>query len=105
MVPRRKLINHGAAKLTRSGCAETAALPVSAHARSSTVPAAETPISNEPADRSRAAAHPTTTTTPASIANPRLNGDEATAAPNRASAEAIAMPNPPCRQRRARRDG
>lgn len=104
MVPRRKLINHGAAKLTRSGGAK-AALPDAVRARSSTVPTAETPISNEPAARSRDAAHPTTPTTAASIANARLNGDEAMAAAKRANAEAIAMPNPACRQRRARGDG
>ena len=103
MVPRRKLINHGAAKLTESGMAETAA--PGAHSRSSSLPIAETPISNEPPDRARAAAPPTTATTPASIAKARLKGDEATAAPNKASAEAIAMPNPTCRQRRARREG
>ena len=102
MVPRRKLINHGAAKLTDSGMAETAA--PGTRSRSSSVPIAETPISNEPADRARAAAPPTTATTPASVAKAKLNGDEATAAARRAIAEAIAMPIPTCRQRRARRD-
>ncbi len=106
MAPRRKLINHGAAKATCNGGSwATGALAAGSDSRSSISPVADTPISNLAVARSRPAAQATTAALAASSARPALNGLDQIDAASSATEEAAAIADPTCRQRCARSDG
>lgn len=105
MVPRRKLINHGEAKATRTAAAAGISETAGSHSRTLISPNDETPTSNGPPPRRRVAAHAVKPTTPASSAKPALNGADATAAASNAVEETSAMPSPTPRHCRARDDG
>jgi hypothetical protein len=105
MVPRRKLINHGEAKATRTEAAAGTAETSGSHSRSLISPNDETPTSNAPPTRPRVAAQAATPATPANNANAALNGADATAAANKAVEETSAIPSPTRRHCRARDDG
>ena len=105
MVPRRKLINHGEAKATRTAAAAGVSETAGSHSRTLISPNDETPTSNGPPPRRRVAAHAVKPATPASSAKPALNGADATAAASNAVEETSAMPSPTPRHCRARDDG
>jgi hypothetical protein len=105
MVPRRKLINQGEAKATRTAAAAGVSETAESHSRTLISPNDETPISNRLPPRRRAAAHAVKPATPASSAKPVLNGADAIAAASNAVDETSAMPSPTPRHCRARDDG
>lgn len=105
MVPRRKLINHGEAKATRTAAAAETSEMAGSHSRTLISPNDETPTSNGPLARRRVAAHAVKPATPASSARPALNGADAAAAASNAAEETSAMPSPTRRHCRARDDG
>jgi hypothetical protein len=105
MVPRRKLINHGEAKATRTAAAAETSESAGSHSRTLISPNDETPTSNGPSARRRVAAHAAKPAPPASSARPALNGADAAAAASNAVEETSAMPSPTRRHCRARDDG
>lgn len=105
MVPRRKLINHGEAKATRTAAAAETSETARLHSRTWISPNDETPTSNGSPARRRVAAHAAKPATPASRARPALNGADAAAAASNAVEETSAMPSPTRRHCRARDDG
>jgi hypothetical protein len=105
MVPRRKLINHGEAKATRTAAAAETSETAGSDSRTWISPNDETPTSNGSPARRRVAAHPAKPATPASSARPALNGADAVAAASNTVEETSAMPSPTRRHCRARDDG
>jgi hypothetical protein len=105
MVPRRKLINHGEAKATRTAAAAETSETAGSHSRTLISPNDETPTSNGLPARRRVAAQVARPATPASSVKPALNGADAAAAASNAVEETSAMPSPTRRHCRARDDG
>lgn len=102
MVPQRKLINQGAAKLTLTGKGSAFGDPRS---RILISPSDETLTSNECVVDLAATIHPASAVRVASSANDALNGLEISAAAPSATDETAAMATPTCIQRRAVSDG
>jgi hypothetical protein len=102
MVPQRKLINQGVAKLTAAGKGSAFGDPRS---RILTSPSDATLTSNEYVGDLTAPMPPARAASVASIAGAALNGLEIRAAAPSATDETAAIATPTCLQRRARSDG